>query len=603
MKTPKFLLIMALLLVYSLGFSQVGYKSLLRAAQDSTQNQNYHAAIKLLLKAKNLKGKDSDYSEKINMYLGNNYESINRIDSCIYYYGEAVKYGEKKKDYPSLSFLFSRLANIELSITNQYENAIRNFKKQLFYDKLLKDSVSLFDCLNNIGIAYKSLKQNDTALLYFKKVATDNSVHNSSKNTALILLADTYSQFKKYLVALKYYDGALKNLILTNDSMSLYTAYANKGDCLMQQNRFDESLISLKKAQQFLLPYITATNKAALYYNFAYVYSKQRVYDKAFYYKNLENITLESIKTESIGNAVAEMSAKYELRQKQDSLFINSQKLVLADAKADEKERNFIILLIASIAILIVLISVYRIRQLRFKNTLQKQEAEQQALNLTHQYQLSESELKAIRSQMNPHFIFNVLNSIESYIMDNDKRTASRLIQKFASLSRLILENSTKSLVAADKEWKALTLYTELEAMRYNNSFTYSFSVEDGIELQELLLPPMLIQPLIENAILHGIIVSNIPDAHISVNMQQNDQNLCITVQDNGAGLTHQFPKAKVNSVKEKSIGIESIKERIALINSQYQAAATFTLSTGENNRGTTAKLILAVLTSANNLS
>lgn len=591
---PRLFLIIGLSLIHFLGFSQNNFRSLTKLAADSSQNQKYEAAIRLLLKASALKGKDTAYAEWINMYLGSNYEALNKIDSSIYYYGEAIKYYEHKKDYASLSFLFNRLGNIELDFTRRYASAIDYFKKQLVYTELLKDSTNLFDCLNNLGLGYKSLNKYNTAILYFNKVATNNSVHNNSKNIAILLMADTYSLLKKYPIALTYYDRAIAGLIKNKDSTDLYTAFANKGDCLMQQNRFEESIISLKKAQSLITPNITLTNRAVLYNNFAYVYSQQKVFDKAFYFKDLENITKDSIKTESIGNAIAEMSAKYEVRKKQDSLFINKQKLVLADAKTKEKEDNFIILLVLSLAVVIIFISIYQIRQLRFKNTLQQQQAEQNALQLTFQYQLSESELKAIRAQMNPHFIFNVLNSIEAYVMDNDRKTASRLIQKFASLSRLILENSTKSFVTADREWKALMLYTELEAMRYNNSFTFDFIVDEDLQLNSLLLPPMLVQPLIENAILHGLIEKPQPNAGLKVQMNKYSDGVCIKVEDNGLGFNHK-PASNIRMVfKEKSMGLTSIKERIDMINKQQPGnKASFTIGPGPNQKGTIAVICL----------
>ncbi|RZL66944.1 MAG: hypothetical protein EOO93_04575, partial [Pedobacter sp.] len=245
-------------------------------------------------------------------------------------------------------------------------------------------------------------------------------------------------------------------------------------------------------------------------------------------------------------------------------------------------------------SVIVYLINLYRIRQLRFKNTLQKQEAIQNELLLKHQFQLTESELKAIRSQMNPHFIFNVLNSIEAYIMDNDKHTASRLIQKFAALSRLILENSTKSLVTADREWKALKLYTELEAMRYNNSFSFNFEADESLHLKTLLLPPMLIQPLIENAILHGLIENPKPGAHLEVQLKKHEQGICITVEDNGSGLNHQ-PKTRTKTgVKEKSMGLASIKERIAMINAQKNNyLASFEIMPRAEGEGTFATIFL----------
>lgn len=589
------ILIITLITIQFLGFSQSKYRVLVKAATDSSALGKASAAINLLLQAKALKGKDSNYSEKVNMHLGSNYEALNKIDSSIFFYGEAVKYCENKKDYPALSFLYSRLGNIELSFTKRFGSAISYFKNQLASDKILRDSTNVFDCLNNLGLAYKGASQYSIALEYFNKVTTNQSVHNHSKNTALLFTADTYSMLKRYSLALGYYDKALDALAMTRDSSALYAAYANKGDCLMQQNKFAESIASLKKAQEFINPYITNNHKAVLYHNFAYAYSQQKDYAKAFYFKNLENIAKDSTNTESIGKAIAEMSAKYELRKKQDSLFINKQELILADAKTKENQRNFIILSIVSIAGVIVFIGIYRIRQLRFRNSLQQKQAEQNALKLTHKYQLSESELKAIRAQMNPHFIFNVLNSIEAYIMENDKRTASRLIQKFATLSRLVLENSTKRLVPADREWKSLMLYTELEAMRYNNAFSYNFLMDDNIQLNRLLLPPMLVQPLIENAILHGLIVGQQPGGHLEVQMMRSDKNICITVADNGVGIGNSKNTIAKNVVKEKSLGLASIKERIEILNNQEgDYTATFEIRSNEDGRGTIALICLS---------
>lgn len=232
--------------------------------------------------------------------------------------------------------------------------------------------------------------------------------------------------------------------------------------------------------------------------------------------------------------------------------------------------------------------------QLRLKNKLQQQEAEERTKELLHQYQLSESELKAVRAQMNPHFIFNVLNSIEAYVMDNEKRKAARLIQKFAALSRLILENSTKSLVTADKEWKALMLYTELEAMRYDDAFTYRFTVAEDIELRTLLLPPMLIQPLIENAILHGLIVNPKTDAHLSVSLQKKEAGICITVTDNGVGFKAETDQKNTGTIKELSMGLASIKDRINSINNQQPGAnASFTINAAPDKDGSIAVICL----------
>lgn len=295
-----------------------------------------------------------------------------------------------------------------------------------------------------------------------------------------------------------------------------------------------------------------------------------------------------------------------EEKQKQLIIAQNNEKIQAGKVNALSQQQQLdrlelkqlwlygILALVVLFSVLVFLLNLYRLRRLKYKNEIQLQESEQNALKLKHQHQLSESELKAIRSQMNPHFIFNVLNSIESYIMDNDKKTASRLIQKFAALSRLILENSTKSLVTADKEWKALLLYTDLEDIRYSNSFTYSFNVDEQLQLKTLFLPPMLIQPLIENAILHGLMTGGREHGHLSVSLKKTDTGVCITVKDNGAGFENTVNPARISGIKEKSMGLASIEDRIAMINKQYPGGkARFTIGRGEAGKGTTAEIHL----------
>ncbi|NQX56062.1 sensor histidine kinase [Pedobacter panaciterrae] len=227
---------------------------------------------------------------------------------------------------------------------------------------------------------------------------------------------------------------------------------------------------------------------------------------------------------------------------------------------------------------------------------MQRKKAEQQNKELINQNKLSESELKAIRAQMNPHFIFNVLNSIESYIVENDSKTAGSLVQKFAALSRLILENSTQSMVSADREWKALRLYAELEVMRFNKQFSCSFYTEPSIDLSRLLLPPMLVQPLIENAIHHGMRNSTAENNAITVSLEQTENTLLFTVSDNGIGMVEAKKIKTFSAIKGQSIGIASIKERIEIFNvMNHEHPAQFELRNKQSNEGmgTIAKLTL----------
>lgn len=509
-----------------------------------------------------------------------------------------------------------------------YKN--KNFKEAIKHSSLalkLADSIKDIRAVarenGNLSAYYSAQGKHDLALVYGLKAVDLNNKVNSKKSLGFNYQNVSSAYFKKgdYKKAKRY------GLMAFDVGQELDVTEIKRDASLGLSEVYeamkipDSALFYHKAFYKFADSIVNDKNKAEITkMGLQYDFDK-----KELTYQQNQSLAEEQLKQQSLQLALnnAEIQKGIQLgdlqrvsleneklinQEKEKQLVIskNNEKLHLSrvNALSQEQKLNKLELkqlwLYGILAILVLgsviayLINLYRIRKLRFKNTLQKQEAIQNELLLKHQFQLTESELKAIRSQMNPHFIFNVLNSIESYIMDNDKQTASRLIQKFASLSRLILENSTRSLVTADREWKALKLYTELEAMRYNNSFSFNFEADESLHLKTLLLPPMLIQPLIENAILHGLIENLKPGAHLEVQLKKHNQGICITVEDNGAGLNHQPKIGSKTGVKEKSMGLASIKERIAMINAQKnEYLASFKIMSKTDGEGTFAAIFL----------
>lgn len=179
----------------------------------------------------------------------------------------------------------------------------------------------------------------------------------------------------------------------------------------------------------------------------------------------------------------------------------------------------------------------------------------------------SESELKALRSQMNPHFLFNILNTIESYALENNKEAASVTIQKFSLLTRLVLENSMNPLVLFEQDWKALKLYVELEQMRYAEKFVTVYDIPQEVLEGEYFIPPMIVQPFVENAILHGL--RNKPDGEgiLRISAYLQDANLVVEVEDNGIGRAKATQLKAGSPFQRKSVGIKVTQDRISIFN------------------------------------
>ncbi|GEM_PF-373165 len=579
--------------------------------------------LKALKEYDKLKGNELPIANTI-ANIGIVYTEMGNLEEAMKNHHKSLTIYQKFKNYAAQATSLSNIGTVYYKLKNINE-AIRYSKLSIKLADSIGDLRTVARESGNLSAYYSTINQADLALTYGLNSVEINKKINNKKSLGFNYQNVSSAYFKKgdYKLAKIYGINALgignelnvteikrdaslglsevyEAMNMADSSLFYYKAYTKFADSISNDKKkneitkmglqydFDKKELTYQQ-KQLLADEQLKQQQLQLALN-------QTELQKGLQFRDLQEAQLQNEKLQS------------EEKEKQLIIARNNEKLQASKVNELSQQQKLnklelkqlwlygILVLVVLGSILVYLLNLYRIRKLKFNNELQYQQAAQNELKLKHQYQLSESELKAIRSQMNPHFIFNVLNSIEAYVMDNEKRKASRLIQKFASLSRLILENSTKSLVTADKEWKAIMLYTELEAMRYENAFTYSFTVLDDIQLKTLYLPPMLVQPLIENAILHGLIIEPKADAHLSVILQMQTDSISITVADNGVGLENKSTKNAKNPVKEQSMGLASIKERIDMINRQQSAyQASFKIGPGAK-QGTIAIICLPFL-------
>ncbi|MES2373942.1 MAG: histidine kinase [Bacteroidota bacterium] len=218
----------------------------------------------------------------------------------------------------------------------------------------------------------------------------------------------------------------------------------------------------------------------------------------------------------------------------------------------------FRLLLITSFVSTVIFIARQRIKRIRLLEEI-KTDANKQMVDL---------EMKVFRSQMNPHFIFNSLNSIQKYIWENKQEDAAEYLGKFSRLIRLILEHSMYKLVTLEQEVIALQLYLELEHRRCNNKFDYTIQVHEDIQTSQVLITPMLIQPYVENAIWHGLLQKD-GRGLLSINIQQQNEKIICIIEDNGIG------RAKAEEIKNRkekkvvSYGMQITEQRLRMLESK----------------------------------
>jgi two-component sensor histidine kinase len=191
-------------------------------------------------------------------------------------------------------------------------------------------------------------------------------------------------------------------------------------------------------------------------------------------------------------------------------------------------------------------------------------------------------EQQAFTSLMNPHFMFNALNSIQHYINVQDRQNANRYLSDFASLIRKNFEAAQQSFIPLELEVENIKIYLRLEQMRFNDRFSYQVLIDDNLDVEDWMIPTMILQPLLENALLHGIMPSSI-DGKVVVDMkEQKEGNLLITITDNGIGIENSLALKEIS--EHRSRGMELIKKRISALSRFGSHAISIAMSPAFEN-------------------
>lgn len=228
------------------------------------------------------------------------------------------------------------------------------------------------------------------------------------------------------------------------------------------------------------------------------------------------------------------------------------------------------------IALIVVGIFIFRmlvlkrnndnLQRQRLENELHVQQLESEKKHAELQQQALELEMQALRAQMNPHFIFNCLTSINKFILKNESEAASDYLTRFSRLIRMVLINSKKSLIPLGDELEMLQLYLNMERLRFNNAFDYKITFLDKLDGGRIFIPPLLLQPFCENAIWHGL-MNKQKQGHLDIVLSSDHDVLNCIITDNGIGRQKAAELKSISGEKGKSLGLKITSERLALLN------------------------------------
>ncbi|WP_172435899.1 tetratricopeptide repeat-containing sensor histidine kinase [Sediminicola luteus] len=583
----------------------------------------YDKAIERYKKAQKIYEELGDEREQITclINIGNAYSEKGEYTKTIDYYKRALKRSKASGDADGVSSVQFNLG-VVYKIQGNYPLAIANYNKALQYNLATQDTLAMAKCYNNLGDIYTLMENYDRALGHLKKslkyaqqkgntrlVASTQSIIGGiylkkndpesalnyyktslelSENTNdLRQLAVCYNSIGKAKLMSRYPKEARKAFEKANEISSeiqnkqlLAESYLGIAESLLWENQFHKAVTPLNLGSEIAdeLEMLAMRKKVAgLRYT---IFQGNRDYKKALeshiQYKKLNDSLFNKENVEKI----AQLEYEYKYKQAMDSANIRELKLtktVLTTSQDLEKSRQrYLWAVIGILLVTSVLGGAF------FFQKYQNIKAKNQTI-LTEQ--------KLLRSQMTPHFMFNSLSVLQGMILNQENGKSLTYLSKFSKLLRSTLEGSRQKLVALSDELATIDGYMELCNLDTNPPYQYTLQVDPDVDPRSLKIPPMLIQPFVENSVEHAFTAYE-PNKRIEVGIQCKNQQLCCTITDNGKGISENRSKTKKG---KNSLATTISTERLQKLAKEFGMPGSITIQNRAvfGEKGTLVTLII----------
>jgi tetratricopeptide (TPR) repeat protein len=509
---------------------------------------------------------------------------------------------------PELSYIYSQsllwsLWNMSeiYSAAGDYEEALKYIQRTDEVDRA--DNPGTFGWALDISSIYADLGNYDSALLYWTRYRNipqwddPNFGWGPGKKLAYNYLARIYTMRKRYDEAIEI----LKDNIFYFDSLLNFTTgnsqnagnYGKMAASLLLGNIYD-SLKQYKSSLRYA--------KDGFYYAdvkgrrpemmqacqlLSRAYHNLNNNDSAYAYLSKYVALKDSIQSKQFLLRIYNSKKEAEDARKESriGLLNRDNKIKQQQLKQEATFRSFLIAVF--IAVIFAGLYVFRNIYLKRKNERLKQEQQEQEWKLKQlesenkhvelQKQSAELEMQALRAQMNPHFIFNSLSSINHFILKNEGKTASNYLTRFSRLIRMVLINSQKPLITLQDELEMLRIYLDMERLRFKISFDYVISFINEIDVENVFVPPLILQPFCENALWHGLMHKDGP-GHLTIDLSMQDNILQCAISDNGIGREKAAEMKSKAAEREKSLGLQITTQRLALLNQNKNVQTSYSI-------------------------
>jgi tetratricopeptide (TPR) repeat protein len=511
-------------------------------------------------------------------YIGINYQNLGNYDKAMEYCLQGLQIRRKINDDPGIAYSLINMGNLYLE-ANKLATALDYYQQSLAH--MQEKGLPLLEySLLQLGETYRRMGRYEEALSYLQRLLKTNSNYDAATLNAV---GEVYFARKEYEISLQY---LLKSLSLSGkgQDMSQENILNNISRVYIAQKRYP---LALSYAQRsLLLAQKTGSRKEIknTAQTLSDIYAGLHQFAKAYEYQALYISLKDSITSEEYTKRLAMLEANLELAKKQARIetLTQQQQLHQQELKRQSILRNVFIAGLGFTLVLGLVIfrnislntKAERLLKDRLERDLELERLEKEQKLSAYKSRTVDLEMMALRAQMNPHFIFNCLNSINRFILKNETEAASDYLTKFSKLIRLILQNSQVKSVCLENELEALRLYMDMEVSRFEHRFDYQIICDPDLEIEHIEVPPLVIQPYVENAIWHGLMHKG-DKGQLLIELHQEDKTLFCQITDDGVGRKRAAELKSKSASKNKSLGMKITEHRLELINALNDKATT----------------------------
>ena len=516
----------------------------------SEAEKYYKKCLQICVKTDNKNGMSVAYNN-----IGNTYYLTSDFKSAVEYYQKSAEIEEELGNIKGAAMSTFNIGNIYFMLGNMKKSEKYMLKALDVFQKF-KDYIYITGAYINLGQIYVETGELKKAVYYLIKAIniSEEQGYTLREAQSYLTLGTAYEKLGNIEKALSTYKVALKLAKNINEKLAELEALDYIGNIYTKQKQYKQALKCFEQGENIAVQINNPYQLKEIYSSKSETYGVTGDYKNAFKYHKLFTQIKDSIFNEEKNKQITEIETKYQTEKKEKEIIKLSdenskQKLIIL------KNRYFSY----SLFILIIIILLFGI--LLFRNN-----------KIKNRQKTLELEQKLFRSQMNPHFIFNSLASIQTFIIKNKAIEAGAYLSDFAKLMRHVIENSKEEYISLEQEIETMKYYLQMQKLRFEYHFSYTFEIDKSLETEYVLIPPMLTQPFIENALEHAF-SKNKNENNLYIRYTRQNGFLKVEVEDNGIGRKKALSTKKS---KHKSFALSLTKSRLENLNRKKKNKINF---------------------------